>query len=132
MDAPQGEQARTRTSARCEPDQDSSESPEPSLAQRRPRREIKPPGEWWKVKPSATPVQDSSSDEEVEAEVKEEEEDSDDELDLLGNTAHSAQEVSRRRGSTWQKGATKQNSTTVSNGLEGTTLNSQQMPYSDS
>ena len=64
------------------------------MAQRRPRREIKPPGEWWKVKPSATPVQDSSSDEEVEAEVKEEEEDSDDELDLLGNTAHSAQEAS--------------------------------------
>ena len=64
------------------------------MAQRRPKREIKPPGEWWKVKPSATPVQDSSSDEEVEAEVKEEEEDSDDELDLLGNTAHSAQEAS--------------------------------------
>ena len=39
-------------------------------------------------------MQDSSSDEEVEAEVKEEKEDSDDELDLLGNTAHSAQEAS--------------------------------------
>ena len=89
-DAPQLEQARTRSSARSEPDpgpsQAASESPEPSLAQRRPRREIKPPGEWWKVKPSATPVQDSSSDEEVEAE--------DDEWDLLGNTAQFAQEAS--------------------------------------
>lgn len=89
-------QPRTRQSARSEQQPSESDSPshspEPSLAERRPRRNVKPPGEWWKVKP-ATPLSESPSENEEQSQspeddetttIKEEEiEMSDDELSTL-------------------------------------------------
>jgi hypothetical protein len=36
------------------------------IAQRRPRRDVKPPGEWWKVKTAVTPDSDSNEDDDME------------------------------------------------------------------
>ena len=46
-------------------------SPDPPMAQRRPVRNRRPPGEWWKVQPTPSPAVDSDSESEDE-EIKEE------------------------------------------------------------
>ena len=82
---PSASQTRSRSAARSEsqpgPSGARSESPERSLAERRPRRNVRPPGEWWKVQPSgqpSAPIQPASVQDPIsEAENEDEEPDAD-------------------------------------------------------
>ena len=70
QDNPAAGRSRSRASTRSEPRPGPSKSratsQEPSLAESRPRRNAKPPGEWWKVRPAPAraPLEEESEEEE--------------------------------------------------------------------
>ncbi|GJF00142.1 hypothetical protein PsYK624_164210 [Phanerochaete sordida] len=77
----QPQRSRSRSAAPSEPQAGPSglqrEPSEPSLAERRPKRNVKPPGEWWKVQPAAAPEpapQDPPNPEELMQDINEDQE----------------------------------------------------------
>ena len=94
MDPPIQQKPRSRQSARSEsqpgPSSSQSAPTEPSLAERRPRRNVKPPGNWWEV-PKPGPVQPAQQ---PQSEVLDElDEESEDELLLKGPSALAAHDA---------------------------------------